>query len=59
MCAGITPDTVKKSIGLPASLPLAGIPAAVSVFASPLNNYTMMSNIITIYRDYAIWKILS
>jgi len=49
---------VKKSIGLPASQPPAGIPAAVRVFASPLNSYTMMSYIIAIYRDYAIWRIL-
>jgi len=55
---GITPATVKKSIGLPASLPAAGIPAAVSVFALPLNNYTIMSNISSIYRDYAILKII-
>jgi len=34
MCTGITPATEIKSIGLPASLPPAGIPAAVSVFAS-------------------------
>jgi len=33
MCTGIAPTTEKKSIGLPASLPPAGIPAAVSVFA--------------------------
>jgi len=41
MCTGITPAAVKKSIGLPASLPPAGIPAAVSVFASPLRQLNL------------------
>jgi len=41
MYTGITPATETKSIGLPASLPPAGIPAAVSVFASSLRQFNL------------------
>jgi len=41
MCTGRTPASTTKLIGLLASQPAAGIPAAVSVFASSLSNFNL------------------